>query len=143
MKKWQARPRARARPALAKVGATKIYDYTVTNNGVAAQLTRPAGRPARRRRRASSPLTQGRAGPARRPRTRPTSSASTRRAASGRSSAAAANAGAGVVVGVLDTGIWPESTAFAGGTGIPVPADWHGKCVAGEQFSVKPTATTS
>ena len=44
----------------------------------------------------------------------------------------APQAGAGVVVGVLDTGIWPESTAFAGGTGIPVPADWHGKCVAGE-----------
>ena len=48
----------------------------------------------------------------------------------------AADAGAGVVVGVIDTGIWPESTAFAGGTGIPVPADWHGKCVAGEQFPV-------
>ena len=46
-------------------------------------------------------------------------------------------AGAGIVVGVLDTGIWPESTAFKGGTGIPVPADWRGKCVAGEQFPVK------
>ena len=39
-----------------------------------------------------------------------------------------------MVVGVIDTGIWPESTAFAGGTGIPVPADWHGACVSGERF---------
>ena len=45
-------------------------------------------------------------------------------------------AGAGVVVGVIDTGIWPESTAFAGKTGIPVPSDWHGVCQAGELWPV-------
>jgi hypothetical protein len=44
------------------------------------------------------------------------------------------NAGAGVVVGVIDTGIWPESAAFAGHTGIPVPSTWHGDCQAGENF---------
>ncbi len=42
-----------------------------------------------------------------------------------------ANAGAGLVVGVIDSGIWPENPSFAGGTGIPVPASWHGKCQAG------------
>ncbi|HEX9969316.1 MAG TPA: S8 family serine peptidase, partial [Acidimicrobiales bacterium] len=31
-------------------------------------------------------------------------------------------------------GIWPESRSFAGGTGIPVPSDWRGRCVAGESF---------
>jgi hypothetical protein len=43
-------------------------------------------------------------------------------------------AGAGIVVGVIDTGIWPESEAFKGGTGIAVPADWHGYCTAGQNF---------
>ena len=68
--------------------------------------------------------------------TRRTSSASTPPAASGRSSAAAPKAGAGIVVGVIDTGIWPENPSFAGGTGIPIPATWHGACVAGENFAV-------
>ena len=35
---------------------------------------------------------------------------------------------------MIDTGIWPESAAFAGKTGIPIPAGWKGKCVAGERF---------
>ncbi len=39
------------------------------------------------------------------------------------------------LVGVIDTGVWPESRSFAGGTGIPVPADWRGTCVDGEQFT--------
>jgi subtilisin family serine protease len=43
-------------------------------------------------------------------------------------------AGAGTVVGVIDTGIWPESAAFDGHTGIPVPAHWKGTCVKGEKF---------
>ncbi|MDQ1625506.1 MAG: hypothetical protein QOJ49_1004, partial [Actinomycetota bacterium] len=46
----------------------------------------------------------------------------------------AKNAGAGTVVGVVDTGIWPESEAFKGGTGIPIPATWHGTCQAGVNF---------
>ena len=36
-------------------------------------------------------------------------------------------AGAGTVVGIVDSGIWPESEAFKGGTGIPIPATWRGK----------------
>lgn len=47
------------------------------------------------------------------------------------------NAGAGVVIGDLDTGIWPESPSFAA---LPQPrpdqslidAAWHGACVNGE-----------
>ncbi|MDP9181960.1 MAG: S8 family serine peptidase, partial [Actinomycetota bacterium] len=56
------------------------------------------------------------------------------------------NAGKGVIVGVIDTGIWPESPAFAGGelkrdkAGQPVAATglrgkWFGACVQGELFS--------
>jgi subtilisin family serine protease len=44
-------------------------------------------------------------------------------------------AGAGVIVGVIDSGIWPESKSFAsllGGTRIP---GWTGGCVAGEDLS--------
>ena len=44
-------------------------------------------------------------------------------------------AASNVVVGVIDTGIWPESDAFKGGTGIPVPAGWAGTCQAGPEFA--------
>ena len=130
---WQRHLVGQARRALAKVGASKIYDYTVANNGVAADLTGGTGDRAlqnSRRRRAEQDRLRSPTPPL------PDLPRARRAAAgSGRSSAAGTNAGAGVVVGVLDTGIWPESTAFAGGTGIPVPATWHGKCVAGEQFT--------
>ena len=36
---WKAHLTSKHDAALARVGATKIYDYTVTNNGVAAELT--------------------------------------------------------------------------------------------------------
>lgn len=52
------------------------------------------------------------------------------------------NAGEGVVVGVIDTGIWPEHPSFSDdldGDRVkeydPPPDDWHGDCDAGEQFS--------
>ncbi|KAK3153625.1 hypothetical protein QOZ80_2BG0178550 [Eleusine coracana subsp. coracana] len=41
-----------------------------------------------------------------------------------------------VVVGVLDTGVWPESPSFAGGGNDlpPPPAHWKGACEAGVDF---------
>jgi subtilisin family serine protease len=44
-------------------------------------------------------------------------------------------AGEDVVVGVLDTGIWPEHPSFAEDGYGPPPADWFGGCTSGEQFS--------
>ncbi|MEU8816157.1 S8 family serine peptidase [Actinoplanes sp. NPDC048796] len=38
----------------------------------------------------------------------------------------------GVVVGVIDTGIWPESASFA--ATMPAPKGWHGTCQVGEGF---------
>jgi hypothetical protein len=39
-----------------------------------------------------------------------------------------------VVIGVLDTGVWPESPSFAGGDLPPPPAGWKGVCEAGVDF---------
>ena len=133
-RRWQQHLVAKHDTALAKAGGTKIYDYTVTNNGVAAQLTasqaaKLASTPgviALRKDELAQPSTT----------TTPEFLGLTQAGSLWAQLGGASQAGAGVVVGVIDTGIWPESRAFAGGTGIPVPADWHGRCVAGELFPV-------
>ncbi|PYC66135.1 serine protease [Micromonospora arborensis] len=43
-----------------------------------------------------------------------------------------ASTGAGTVIGVLDSGIWPESASFA--KKMPAPATWHGTCQTGVAF---------
>jgi subtilisin family serine protease len=132
--RWQQHLIAEHNDALAKVGAGKIYDYTITNNGVAAYLTAKQA--------AALAKTPGVTALAPDQLAQPDTTYSPQflglDAAGGIWSqlGGADNAGAGVVVGIVDTGIWPESAAFAGGTGIPVPADWRGRCVAGELFAV-------
>ncbi|KAJ7955446.1 Subtilisin-like protease [Quillaja saponaria] len=44
--------------------------------------------------------------------------------------------GSDIVVGILDTGIWPESESFQEVSGmLPVPSTWKGLCVEGDQFN--------
>ncbi|KAI4373722.1 hypothetical protein MLD38_011812 [Melastoma candidum] len=40
-----------------------------------------------------------------------------------------------VIVGILDTGIWPESKSFREEPGMrPIPSSWKGKCIGGNGF---------
>lgn len=133
--RWQQRLTAAHDAALARVGATKLYDYTVTNNGVAANLTaqqaadlaKAPGVVALDKDELAQPSTT----------TSPHFLGLDSAGGIWSQLGGATNAGAGLVVGVIDTGIWPESKAFAGGTGIAVPADWRGRCTAGELFSTR------
>ncbi len=43
-----------------------------------------------------------------------------------------ADAGDGMVVGIIDSGIWPENPSFAQMPGSTIPADWKGICDEGE-----------
>jgi subtilisin family serine protease len=120
--------------ALARVGASKIYDYTVTNNGVAADLT---ARQATALAKQPGVIAMAKDAVAHADTTESPHFLGLdavggiwSQLGGGR------NAGAGVVVGVIDTGIWPENPSFAGHTGIPVPSTWHGTCVAGQNFPV-------
>ena len=132
-KKWRAYLTGKHDAALAKVGATKIYDFTLANNGVAAdlsaaqatELAKTAGVLALTKDALSQPTTTY----------SPEFLGLSARKGLWSQLGGNKNAGAGLVVGVIDSGIWPENPSFAGGTGIPVPATWHGVCQAGEDFT--------
>ncbi|CAA0841021.1 Subtilisin-like protease SBT1.7 [Striga hermonthica] len=42
-----------------------------------------------------------------------------------------------VVVGLLDTGVWPESPSFNDYGFGPIPSSWKGECIGGTNFSVR------
>ncbi|MFG2044018.1 S8 family serine peptidase [Dactylosporangium sp. NPDC048998] len=134
VKAWRAHLTGKHDAAMTKVGATKIYDYTVTNNGVAADLTKAQAD--------ALAKTPGVLGLERDEVSQLDTTVSPEflglSAAGGVWSqlGGQANAGAGVVVGIIDSGIWPENPSFANEKITPRPKGWHGACVAGENFPV-------
>src|SRR5688572_2600719 len=130
---WQQHLQAKHDAALARVGATKLYDYTIANNGVAVELTAKQAAAL-----ANAPgVVHLEKDALAQPATTVTPEYLGLDAAGGlwSQTGGSTKAGAGIVVGVIDTGIWPESRSFAGGTGVPVPSDWRGRCEGGELFS--------
>jgi subtilisin family serine protease len=143
---WRAHLTSIHDAALQAAGATKYADYTVATNGVAVDVTaaqakalaRTAGVVSLEKDALRTPDTTyspdflGLTG---------TTGLWSKFGATGTTTA-----GKGVIVGVIDTGIWPESPSFAGSelkrdaAGLPVPASglrgqWFGPCVQGEQFN--------
>jgi hypothetical protein len=131
---WRQNLTSKHDAALAKVGATKVYDYTITNNGFAADLTgaqaaalsKTAGIVALELDKASHVDTTY----------SPEFLGLSAKGGVWSQLGGQANAGLGVVVGVVDSGIWPENPSFAGDKIVPRLKNWHGACVAGVNFAM-------
>lgn len=132
--------------ALGKVGgAKKLYDYNFSFNGFAAKLT--AAQAAKMESLAG--VLSVSADEMRYADTASTPTMLGLNAAGGiwEKLGGVGNAGEGVIVGIIDTGIWPENPSFTDRTGLngngtkdgklafrQIPG-WHGKCTPGEEFT--------
>jgi subtilisin family serine protease len=124
--------------ALKKAGGQKIYDYTISFNGFAAKMS-----PGQARKMAALEgvhvVTPDQL------QTMDTSSTPTFLGLDAEGGlwdqlGGPANAGEGIIIGLIDSGIWPESLSFTdrdseGKLIFHQIPGWHGKCVPGEAFN--------
>jgi hypothetical protein len=130
---------------LGKVGGRKVYDYRYSFNGFAAELTSAQVEALR----AAPEVISVEKDEMRLPDTTSTPAFLGLSAAGGfwDQLGGVGNAGEGIIVGMVDSGIWPESLSFSDRTGTNGNASkdgklsyhqipgWHGKCTPGEQFT--------
>ena len=140
------RSHADALRAAGASGNAKFYDYAFSFNGFAAQLT-----PGQAARLAQQPnVVSVSQDELRQPMTDNTPVDLGLTGDGGLwASGANGTVGENVIIGVIDTGIWPEHPSFSDERDLghdpgntdrdlvygPPPSSWHGKCEAGEQFS--------
>jgi subtilisin family serine protease len=116
-----------------RVGATKVYDYAYSLNGFAAVLSKSQV--------ATLKATKGVVSVERdtlsQPATDSTPTFLGLNAGGGIWSqlGGQGSAGENVIIGVVDTGIWPEHPSFADTNYGPAPAGWNGTCQTGEAWT--------
>jgi subtilisin family serine protease len=115
------------------VGATRIYDYEYSLNGFAAALNKSQVATLR----ATPGVVSVERDSLSQPTTDNTPTFLGLNAGGGIWSQLGGQASAGedVIIGVVDTGIWPEHPSFADTGYGPAPAGWNGECQAGEQWT--------
>ncbi|HTE62531.1 MAG TPA: S8 family serine peptidase, partial [Solirubrobacteraceae bacterium] len=117
------------------VGAARIYDYEYSLNGFAATLNKRQVAALQ----ASKDVVSVRRDSLSHPTTDNTPTFLGLNAPGGIWSqlGGQADAGEDVIVGVVDTGIWPEHPSFADTGYGPPPAGWNGACQRGEQWTTR------
>src|SRR6266545_3879546 len=125
--------RARHDAVASSVGAVRIYDYLYSLNGFAATLNK--GQVARLQ--ASPDVVSVERDSLNKKATDNTPTFLGLNAGGGIWSqlGGQARAGEDVIIGVVDTGIWPEHPSFADNGYGPAPAGWHGECESGELWT--------
>src|SRR5215218_4657008 len=115
------------------VGAARIYDYEYSLNGFAAALDKSQVATLR----ATKGVVSVDRDALKQPDTDNTPSFLGLNAGGGIWSqlGGQSQAGEDVIIGVVDTGIWPEHPSFADTGYGPAPAGWNGECQTGEQWT--------
>src|SRR5215208_3137115 len=134
-RKYTAYLQSRHADVANRVGATRMYDYVHSLNGFAASLTSGQVNKLRdvkgvvsvRRDQLSHPHTDN----------TPTFLGLNASGGIWSQLGGQSSAGEGVIIGVVDTGIWPEHPSFADTGYGPPPAGWNGACESGEQWTQK------
>lgn len=125
--------RSRRNDAANRVGAVRLYDYDYSLNGFAAPLNNTqvaalrstAGVVSVTRDSMSQPTTDN----------TPDFLGLTDSGGLWDQLGGQGSAGEDVVIGVIDTGIWPEHPSFADTNYGPAPAGWNGTCQSGQRWS--------